>query len=99
MSKLSVVVYTMNGCPFCTEFKDLLVKEGIEYHDRDIDLYEDEYNIFSKVTGNDMIPALLIIEGDLKKHKSFMYVPEKNYNELTEAVEIIRKHQKNVGII
>ena len=99
MSKLSVVVYTMKGCPFCTEFKEILTKEGIEFHDRDIDLYEQEYDVFSKVTGNDMIPALLIIEGDLKKHESFMYVPEKNYNELTEAVEIIRGHQKKLGII
>jgi hypothetical protein len=46
-----------------------------------------------------MIPALLVIEGDIKKHKSFLYVPEKNYNELTEAVEIIRGHQKKLGII
>lgn len=89
----------MKGCPFCTEFKEILTKEGIEFHDRDIDLYEQEYDVFSKVTGNDMIPALLIIEGDLKKHESFMYVPEKNYNELTEAVEIIRGHQKKLGII
>jgi hypothetical protein len=46
-----------------------------------------------------MIPALLVIEGDLKKHESFLYVPEKNYNELTEAVDIIRGHQKKLGII
>jgi len=99
MSKLSVIVYTMKGCPHCKDFKELLLKEGIEFHDRDIDEYEEESIIFSKVTNNDMIPALLVIEGDLKKHKSFLYVPEKNYNELTEAVEIIRGHQKKMGIL
>jgi glutaredoxin len=52
MSKLSVIVYTMKGCPHCKDFKELLVKEGIEFHDRDIDEYEEEYDIFSKVTDN-----------------------------------------------
>lgn len=99
MSNLSVVVYTMKGCPFCTDFKELLVKENIQFHERDIDEYEKEYDTFSKITENDMIPALLIIEGDLKSHKSYFYVPEKNYNELTEAVDIINVHRKKLGII
>lgn len=84
----------MKGCPFCVEFKELLVKEQIEFHERDIDEHEDEYETFSKITENDMVPALLIIEGDLKKHKSFLYAPERNYEDLNEAVEIIKKHKK-----
>ena len=46
-----------------------------------------------------MIPALLIIEGNEKSYESFLYTPEKNYNELTEALTIINGHRKNVGII
>ena len=99
MENLSVVVYTMKGCPFCVEFKEMLTSEGIEFFDRDIDEYKSEYDLFSEITNNDMIPALLIVEGDVKKHKSFLYAPERNYNELTEAVDIIRKHQRKVGII
>jgi hypothetical protein len=41
----------------------------------------------------------LIIERNNKGHKSFLYAPERNYNELTEAVDIIKVHQKNVGLI
>ena len=89
----------MKGCPFCVEFKEMLTKEGIEFFDRDIDEYKSEYDLFSEITNNDMIPALLIVEGDVKKHKSFLYAPERNYNELTEAVNIIRKHQRKTGII
>lgn len=82
----------MKGCPFCDEFKKMLQNENIEFHDRDIHLYEEEYDNFSRITNNDMIPALLIIEGDTSKHKSFLYAPERNYNELTEALEIVKKH-------
>ena len=73
MKDLSVVVYTMQGCPFCQDFKDMLQKEGIEFFDRDIDKHKQEYDIFSEITKNDMIPALLIIEGDDKSHESFLY--------------------------
>lgn len=99
MKDLNVIVYTMKGCSFCTDFKDLLTNEGIEFFDRDIEVYKDEYDTFSEITENDMIPALLIIEGDGGNHKSFLYVPDKNYNELTEAVDIINQHRKKVGII
>jgi glutaredoxin len=99
MKDLNVIVYTMQGCPFCTDFKEMLTKEGIEFFDRDIDVYSDEYDTFSQITENDMIPALLIIEGDGKDHQSFLYAPERNYNELTEAVDIIKQHRKNAGIL
>lgn len=89
----------MEGCPFCVEFKKMLKKEGIEFFDRDIDKYKDEYDTFSKIVENDLIPALLIIEGDGTDYQSFLYAPDKNYFELTEAVDIIKEHRKNVGII
>ncbi len=69
----------MKGCPFCVEFKKMLKKEGIEFFDRDIDKYKDEYDTFSKIVENDLIPALLIIEGDGQDYQSFLYAPDKNY--------------------
>ena len=99
MKNLNVVVYTMKGCPFCTDFKDMLVNENIEFFDRDIDEYKDEYDLFVEITSNDMIPSMLIIEGDEKSHESFLYAPERNYNELTEALDIIKGHRNNVGLI
>ena len=92
MKKVNVIVYTMKGCPFCQDFKKLLEDENIDFVDRDIHEHEQEYDTYSKITGNDMIPALLIIEGDEKNHKSFLYAPERNYNELTEALELVKKH-------
>jgi len=99
MKDLNIIVYTMKGCPFCVDFKEMLTKEGIEFFDRDIDEYKDEYDSFSKITENDMIPALLIIEGDGEEYESYLYAPDRNYNELTEAVDIINNHRKKIGII
>jgi glutaredoxin len=94
MKELSVVVYTMKGCPHCVEFKEILTKEGIEFFDRDIDEYKEEYDLYSEITDNDMIPALLIIEGDEENHKSFLYAPDRDYNELNEALNIIKRHKE-----
>lgn len=99
MKDLSVVVYTMKGCPFCTDFKEMLVNEGVEFFDRDIEEYKEEYDLFVEITSNDMIPSLLIIEGDTDSHESFLYAPERNYDELTEALDIIQEHRKNVGLV
>jgi len=99
MKDFNLVVYTMNGCPFCDEFKNMLTEEKIDYHERDIDEYSEEYDMFSKVTENDMVPAIMIIEGDESSYNSFLYAPERNYNELTDAIKIIQEHRKRAGII
>lgn len=99
MKDLNIIVYTMKGCPHCTEFKKMLEEKEIEFFDRDIDEHEKEYDTFSEITGSDYIPALLIIEGNEENYESFLYTPDKDYNELTEAIDIINKHRKNVGIL
>jgi glutaredoxin len=96
MKELTVVVYTMKGCPHCVNFKEMLTNEGIEFVDRDIDEFEEEYQIFSEITDNELIPALLIIEGNEKKNKSYLYAPDKDYDELTEALEIIKHHKSKI---
>jgi glutaredoxin len=101
MKDLNIIVYTMKGCHHCTNFKEMLVNEGIEFFDRDIDEYQQEYDMYCEVAENDLIPALLIIEGDDSNddRKTFIYAPDRNYNELTEALELINNHRRNVGII
>jgi glutaredoxin len=97
MKDLTVLVYSMKGCPFCEQFKEILTNEGIEYFDRDIDVYKDEYEKFSQITNNELIPALLIIEGEDKKYDSFLYAPDRDYNELNEAVDIIKNHIRRIN--
>jgi glutaredoxin len=99
MKELSIVVFTMKGCPHCVEFKKMLKENDVKFYDRDIDEYKEEYDLFSEITNNDMIPALLIVETLDDKHESFLYVPEKDYDLLTEALELVNKHRKSFGII
>lgn len=90
---LSIIVFTMKGCPFCQDFKDMLKESQIDFIERDIDEHKEEYDLFSEINKNDMIPALLIIESDSDNHQAFQYVPERDYNELTEALAIVQNHR------
>jgi len=85
-------VYTMSGCPYCAELKDMLDNEGIVYTDRDCDEYEMQYEILKSKTDNDYVPAIEIRD-DEKMVKRFL-VPEKDFEELEQAVELIKKYIK-----
>ena len=51
MDKIAVL-FTMKGCPFCVELKEMLEKENIPFVNRDIHEHEDEYELFFELTGN-----------------------------------------------
>ena len=91
--ELSIIVYTMKGCPFCVDFKKMLDESNI-------DVNSEEYDLFSKINKNDMIPAILIIETEGDEVAAYQYVPDRDYNELTEALAIIENHRSllNEGI-
>lgn len=91
--EVSVIVYTMKGCPYCVDFKKMLDETKIEFFERDIDEFSDEYDLFSKINNNEMIPAVLIIETENGEHTAYQYVPERDFHELTEAVAIIENHR------
>jgi glutaredoxin len=91
MVNFELVLFTMKGCPFCGEFKDILNENKIKFHEMDIDEYQDEYDLFVKATNNDMIPSFMIIEMNKGKNiKASLYAPERDYNQLSEALEIIK---------
>lgn len=96
MKELRVIVYTMKGCPFCEDYKKMLQEENIEFVDRDIDEFEDEYSLFVEVSDSELIPAMLIIESEDEDYESFIYVPDQDYTELKEALEIVKHHRQRL---
>lgn len=82
----------MEGCPFCQIMKDNLVKERIEFYERDISIYEEEYDMFKEITGNDFVPAFMIVETVNDVNTTYLYAPERDFNEIEEGVNIIKEH-------
>jgi glutaredoxin len=92
MDKL-VILFTMEGCPYCVQMKDQLKESDIDFVERDINEHKDEYDMFVEITENEFVPAFMIVESpDTDDHKSYLYAPERDYNEIEEGVAIIKEH-------
>lgn len=92
MDKL-VILFTMEGCPYCVQMKDQLKESNIDFVERDINEHKDEYDMFVEITENDFVPAFMIVESpDTDDHKSYLYAPERDYEEIEDGVSIIKEH-------
>ena len=89
MSK-EVFLYTMDGCPYCQEVKGLLENESIDFIERDCDDYEMQYEILKNSTDNNEYVPAFEIKDNVKMVKRFL-VPERDFEELEHAVDIIKK--------
>jgi glutaredoxin len=83
----------MEGCPYCVQMKDQLTESNIDFVERDINEHKDEYDMFVEITENEFVPAFMIVESpDTDDHKSYLFAPERDYNEIEEGVAIIKEH-------
>jgi glutaredoxin len=87
----AVVLFTMKSCPFCVELKEMLDKSNIQFVDRDIDEYEEEYNMFVNITENDYVPAFMLIEDpETEEPLTELFAPDRDFDDINEGVEIIK---------
>jgi len=89
-----VVLYTMKGCPHCSEMKDMLNGAKIKFSERDIHRYEKEYDLFVEATGNEYIPSFMLMtfENPKKPTDVTLLAPDKDFDDLTEALEKVRQY-------
>jgi glutaredoxin len=81
----------MKGCPFCYIFKTQLKESNVEFHERDIDDYEEEFNLFTEITGSDYVPAFMLVEDtEAEEPIPHLYAPQVHYENLEEGVGIIK---------
>ena len=86
-----IALFTMKGCPFCDMMKDQLTEVGIEFLEMDIDENKEEYDIFSKITENDFVPAFMLMEIEGEDQKTNLFAPGRDYEMIDDGVKIIRE--------
>lgn len=84
-----LVVFTMEGCSHCQDFKNILTENNVEFVNRDIDKHSDEYQMFARVK-NDLVPAFMIVDAE-DTSKSGLFAPDQDYQTLEEALNIIKE--------
>jgi len=86
-----LILFTMKSCPHCSDFKNMLTENGIDFHDHDIDEHREEYDMFTKLTESEFVPAFMIIDENNDQMNAGCFAPDRDYQSLEEAVEIIKK--------
>jgi glutaredoxin len=89
-----VLVYTMKNCPYCINVKKMLKENKIDFLERDIEEFQDEYSRFVKKTKNDYLPAFTLLEMDEVKKEIIdmkFLLPDESFKDIKEAVEKVSK--------
>ena len=83
--KQMIRLYTIPNCPYCTELKDLLIKEAIEFTEVNVNLLEnqDEYNKLHEITKSDDVPII--------KVGKQLLVPNISFKSINEGFELAKK--------
>ena len=84
-----IIIYSQDGCPYCSELKESLNVNNIPYISRDIDKHTEEWDKITKITGEDYVPTTLIIDAESKKKQ--ILAPDRDWEEVPECVEKIKK--------
>lgn len=77
-----VLIYTMKHCGYCRDLKKKLDEFKITYVNKDIDIYETEYDKVSDALRTDLIPLIKV--GDI------WLVPERDFQTIDECAEKIK---------
>lgn len=91
MDKIAIV-FTMKTCPHCQDFKKILKEAEIDFIERDVDEHVEEYELFIEATGNDFVPAFMLIENpESEKPITGLYAPDRDFEDIQQGLNIIKE--------
>jgi len=84
----TLLLYSEDGCPWCTKMKGLLDENNIKFLVRDIDRYDKEWEKVSEEAKTEYIPTACIVDHQ-EKTKTYL-TPDVDFEEIEEGVEKIK---------
>lgn len=80
-----VRIYSIPECPYCTELKEILSAEGIDFTDVNVNLAEneEEYNKIHEITKSEEVPIVRV--------KNQLLVPNVSFQSIREAAELTKR--------
>jgi glutaredoxin len=80
-----VRIYSIPECPYCTELKEILTQEGVEFVDINVNLPENEkeYDQIHEVTKSEEVPIVMVGKQ--------LLVPNVSFQSIREAADLTKK--------
>ena len=79
-----VIIFTMEGCPYCDELKEVLQEHKISYREKNVDENEEMYEKFSKAVNSEFLPAIIIGKR--------AFLPEQSFKTIKQAGKIVKNY-------
>ena len=86
MKKNEIVLYTQSTCKNCQSIKDALAKKNIEFTERPIEDFKEEWHEVVSTTWWSGTPVILF--------KDNYFVPERDFNHEGHVIEILNTFEK-----
>jgi len=68
----TICLFTMKGCQYCKDFKDILKKEGLNYDEYDVDENPDLWNQIVQQVDEENLPTVFIRDNKVNSGVFFM---------------------------
>ena len=85
--KKEITIYTNETCPYCKTVKEKLEEESIEFIEKDVLKFANEWNSISELTGMAQLPTLVF-------DKEY-YIPGRDYFNPEHLISIIKESKKS----
>jgi hypothetical protein len=70
----------------------MLDEAELDYLERDIYEYEEEYEMFIEATGNEFVPAFMLIENpESEEPITGLYAPDRDFEDIHQGLNIIKE--------
>lgn len=92
-----IVVFTLNGCPACSELKKHLNKNMLKYEEIEITSYPNVWENVVMTTGDDSVPTVFLKDVENQNKKAKLYVAGTDFNDTKEGINLIKNYFSNKG--
>jgi glutaredoxin len=89
------MIFTLNGCVHCNELKEKLDELNIIFHDIEITKNRNLWENVISQTGCDVLPTVFIQTDN--DGNGLVYNPGRDFQDINEIVEIIKKQYLEKG--
>ena len=81
-----ITIYTTDQCPYCKQIKEELTKNNIEFENKLISEFEDEWKNISGLTGVPTTPTI--------HYKNNCFVPMRDFNSPQNLIDILNNFEE-----
>ena len=84
-----IFLFSMEGCPYCVELKEIFDKEKVDYVPIDTETHPKLFDALVEKSGFDHVPQILINDWDGEKFTNGQCISD--FDTLEEAFEKVKK--------